>query len=285
MPAKKDSAGQPPPKPKPEDLIAEFKEKFEKYATDVRHEASELESKIASLESSQAETRQLVESGHSEQQAGVRRLHEDLVHTINHKFGELEGDIRESFTLLEKKLSEGRKYVQKLWLMSSSLSCPRNQQSGRHGPPAGGAGRGAGGGLGQARAVRGEEEDQPHLLRGAGRGQGDAGRAHQQGWASLLIKVRSLDVSISMPPDYQHYPVLPEHEEERDRGERRPAHVRPQGGQLQVEQIESHEDCLHVFICRPVVVSFEEATAREEVLQKAAMLKGSNVYIMEDLSR
>ena len=52
-----------------------------------------------------------------------------------------------------------------------------------------------------------------------------------------------------------------------------------------MEQIESPEDCLHVFICRPVVVSFEEATAREEVLQKAAMLKGSNVYIMEDLSR
>ena len=88
-----------------------------------------------------------------------------------------------------------------------------------------------------------------------------------------------------MPADHQHYPVLPEHEEECDGGERRPAHVRPQGGQLQVKNPESHEDLLNVFICRPVVVSFEEATAREEVLQKAAMLKGSNVYIMEDLSR
>ena len=39
---------------------------------------------------------------------------------------------------------------------------------------------------------------------------------------------------ISMPLDHQHYPVLPEHEEECDGGERRPAHVRPQGGQLQV---------------------------------------------------
>ena len=89
-----------------------------------------------------------------------------------------------------------------------------------------------------------------------------------------------------MPADHQHHPVLPEHEEERDGGERRPAHVRPQGGQLQVKNPESHEYYwLSVFICRPVVVSFEEATAREEVLQKAAMLKGSNVYIMEDLSR
>ena len=51
-----------------------------------------------------------------------------------------------------------------------------------------------------------------------------------------------------MPLDHQHYPVLPEHEEECDGGERRPAHVRPQGGQLQVKQTESHEDCLNVFI-------------------------------------
>ena len=36
---------------------------------------------------------------------------------------------------------------------------------------------------------------------------------------------------------------------------------------------------------RPVVVSFEEDHAREEVLQKSGMLKGSNVYITEDLSR
>ena len=38
-------------------------------------------------------------------------------------------------------------------------------------------------------------------------------------------------------------------------------------------------------ISRPVVVSFDEDQAREEVLQKAGMLKGSNVYITEDLSR
>ena len=36
---------------------------------------------------------------------------------------------------------------------------------------------------------------------------------------------------------------------------------------------------------RPVVVTFKELHAREEVLAKAAMLKGSNIYITEDLSR
>ena len=34
-----------------------------------------------------------------------------------------------------------------------------------------------------------------------------------------------------------------------------------------------------------MVVTFEEVKAREEVLSKAAMLRGSNIYITEDLSR
>ena len=56
-----------------------------------------------------------------------------------------------------------------------------------------------------------------------------------------------------------------------------------------------HQNCLTlhsiniddqvVYCVRPVVVSFEELTAREEVLQKAGMLKGSNIFITEDLSR
>ena len=33
------------------------------------------------------------------------------------------------------------------------------------------------------------------------------------------------------------------------------------------------------------MVTFEELTAREEVLRKAGMLKGSKVYITEDMSR
>ena len=37
--------------------------------------------------------------------------------------------------------------------------------------------------------------------------------------------------------------------------------------------------------CRPVVVSFEDFSDREQVLRKAAMLKGSNIHITEDMSR
>ena len=37
--------------------------------------------------------------------------------------------------------------------------------------------------------------------------------------------------------------------------------------------------------CRPVVVTFQEATAREEILAKAGQLKGNNIFISEDLSR
>ena len=38
-------------------------------------------------------------------------------------------------------------------------------------------------------------------------------------------------------------------------------------------------------INRPVVVSFEELHTREEVLKESGKLKGSNVFITEDLSR
>ena len=54
---------------------------------------------------------------------------------------------------------------------------------------------------------------------------------------------------------------------------------------LQVMYIQRWNDNVVDNISRPVVVSFDEDQAREEVLQKAGMLKGSNVYITEDLSR
>lgn len=37
--------------------------------------------------------------------------------------------------------------------------------------------------------------------------------------------------------------------------------------------------------CRPIVVTFEDFNDREQVLRKAAMLKGSNIHITEDMSR
>ena len=33
------------------------------------------------------------------------------------------------------------------------------------------------------------------------------------------------------------------------------------------------------------MVTFQELTAREEVLRKAGLLKGSNVFVTEDMSR
>ena len=37
--------------------------------------------------------------------------------------------------------------------------------------------------------------------------------------------------------------------------------------------------------CRPVLVTFEEFKDREEVLRKAALLRGSHVQVTEDMSR
>ena len=79
-----------------------------------------------------------------------------------------------------------------------------------------------------------EERKRTNLIFCGVRGEARETQAELINKVWLLCKVRSLDISISMPADHQHYPVLPEHEEERDGGERRPAHVRPQGGQLQV---------------------------------------------------
>ena len=41
----------------------------------------------------------------------------------------------------------------------------------------------------------------------------------------------------------------------------------------------------HVQGCRPVLVTFESFKDREDVLSKARLLKRSNIYVSEDLSR
>ena len=42
---------------------------------------------------------------------------------------------------------------------------------------------------------------------------------------------------------------------------------------------------LCVILFRPVLVTFEDFTDRENVLRKAGMLRGSNIHVTEDMSR
>ena len=47
----------------------------------------------------------------------------------------------------------------------------------------------------------------------------------------------------------------------------------------------NNKACFQVRGCRPVLVNFVHWKDREEVLRKSHFLRGSNVYVTEDLSR
>ena len=106
MPAKKDSG--PPPKPKPEELIDEFKEKFEKYSLETREQNDELEQKIVSVKDSLLNLEHINENNHSQSQIKIKQLFEDINENIEHKFKDVSIEIKDRFQNLEKQLSDGR---------------------------------------------------------------------------------------------------------------------------------------------------------------------------------
>ena len=105
MPAKKDSG--PPPKPKPEELIAEFKEKFENFTTETKNQNEELDQKIDSAKDSLSHLEQQNEENHTEAQMKVKLLLEEVNESIEQKFKELSIEVKESFQNLEKQLIDG----------------------------------------------------------------------------------------------------------------------------------------------------------------------------------
>ena len=106
MPAKKESG--PPPKPKPEELIAEFKEKFENFTFETNKQHEELDQKIVSAKDSLSNLEQIIENNHSESQVKAKQLLEEINESIEQKFKEVSIEIQESFQSLEKQLTDGR---------------------------------------------------------------------------------------------------------------------------------------------------------------------------------
>ena len=106
MPAKKESG--PPPKPKPEELIAEFKEKFENFTFETNKQHEELDQKIVSAKDSLSNLEQIIENNHSESQVKAKQLLEEINESIEQKFNEVSIEIQESFQSLEKQLTDGR---------------------------------------------------------------------------------------------------------------------------------------------------------------------------------
>ena len=110
MPAKKESG--PPPKPKPEELIAEFKEKFEIFSSETNKQHDELDQKIISAKDSLSNLEQIIENNHSEAQVKTKQLLEEINESIEQKFKEVSIEIQESFQSLEKQLTDGTHYIQ-----------------------------------------------------------------------------------------------------------------------------------------------------------------------------
>ena len=110
MPAKKESG--PPPKPKPEELIAEFKEKFEIFSSETNKQHDELDQKIISAKDSLSNLEQIIENNHSESQVKTKQLLEEINESIEQKFKEVAIEIQESFQSLEKQLTDGTHYIQ-----------------------------------------------------------------------------------------------------------------------------------------------------------------------------
>ena len=105
MPAKKDSG--PPPKPKPEELIAEFKEKFENFTTETQKQNEELDQKIVSVKDSLSNLEQQNEENHREAQMKVKQLLEEINQSIEQKFEEVSIEVQKNFQNLEKQLIDG----------------------------------------------------------------------------------------------------------------------------------------------------------------------------------
>ena len=105
MPGKKESG--PPPKPKPEELIAEFKENFENFTTETNKQNEELDQKIVSAKESLSNLEQINENNYDESQMKAKELLEEINGSIEHKFKQVYIEIQESFQNLEKQLRDG----------------------------------------------------------------------------------------------------------------------------------------------------------------------------------
>ena len=105
MPAKKDSG--PPAKPKPEELIADFKDKFENFTTETQKQNEELDQKIVSAKDSLSNLEQQNEENHRESQMKVKQLLEEINESIEQKFEEFSIEVQKNFQKLEKQLIDG----------------------------------------------------------------------------------------------------------------------------------------------------------------------------------
>ena len=103
MPAKQ---GQPPPKPKPEELIADFKEKFEAFKDETKKTIDETSTTLEKIRQRDGELEARIDEQNEQHAKLIEKFVHDCSHRIDKKIEELRVEVMEGFDKMSKKLSE-----------------------------------------------------------------------------------------------------------------------------------------------------------------------------------
>ena len=107
MPSKKDG-GQPPAKPKPEDLIAEFKDKFDVFSSETKHSLDKLTEGLGNVRETQLQLEEQNKIYSLEEAQNINDFTEKLSQQILEKLATSEQDFKHEVLRLEGFLQEGR---------------------------------------------------------------------------------------------------------------------------------------------------------------------------------
>ena len=110
MPSKKD-CGQQPAKPKPEDLIAEFKMKFEYFSSDTKqtkHSLDQVREGLGNERENQQELEEQAKISAQEETQNINDFTEKLTQKMLEKLATSEKDFKHELLRLEGFLQEGR---------------------------------------------------------------------------------------------------------------------------------------------------------------------------------
>ena len=107
MPSKKDG-GHPPAKPKPEDLIAQFKMKFEYFSSETKHSLDQVREGHGNLRENQQDLEKQAKISAQEETQNINDFTEKLSEKMLEKLATSEKDFKHELLRLEGFLQEGR---------------------------------------------------------------------------------------------------------------------------------------------------------------------------------
>ena len=113
MPSRKDS-GPPPAKPKPEDLIAEFKTKFEEFSSDTKLRLDQVTVGLGNVRETQLHLEEQNKICSLEEAQNIKDFTDKLSQQILEKLAASEQNFKHEFLRLEGFLQEGRFYMKML---------------------------------------------------------------------------------------------------------------------------------------------------------------------------